>query len=63
METLGHLVFWQNKIFKTGTSLISTSLNKKETAPFCKSNYPLSGLVPGYPGIAQSLHVNFCPQC
>ena len=59
MENLAHLVFWQNKKFQTGTSLISTSLNTKTTA-LCKS---ISGLVSGYPGTAQSLQVNFCLQC
>ena len=37
MENLAHLVFWQNKIFQTGTSLISTTLKTKNTAAFCKS--------------------------
>ena len=33
MENLAPLVFWQNKIFQTGTSLILTSLNTEKLVP------------------------------
>ena len=37
MKNLAHVVFWQNKIFQTGTSLISTSLDTKKKLLPCVS--------------------------
>ena len=37
MENLAQLVFWQNKIFQTDTSVISTSLNTKQKLLPCAS--------------------------